>query len=214
MDNIIFAAISPHPPIILPSVGSERNRKQVKSTIAALTGLGKELKKLKPDLIIISSPHPDWGFQVPLYFLAKDFQGKIEQVLIGLESPENYFKKGAKFLSSNFQFPGKSQTPNLKVALIASGDLSHRLKKDGPYGIHPDGPKFDKELIESLRKKDIEDILKLDEKYPEAGNCGLSSFCFILGILESTKVDYQPKILSYECPFGVGYLTAKFKIRR
>ncbi len=67
---IVFTAISPHPPIILPSVGSKEDREQVKKTIASLESLGKKLKETDPDSIIISSPHPDWGFNVPLHFLA------------------------------------------------------------------------------------------------------------------------------------------------
>ena len=212
MSNIIFACISPHPPIILPSVGSPEDRVQVKNTIDALEKLGGKLKELNPDTIIISAPHPDWGFQVPLYFLAENFRGRIKEVLIGLESPQFYFEKGTKFLISNSQFLNKSQTSNSKIALIASGDMSHCLKEDGPYGFNPDGPKFDKDLIETLKKKDIEKILKLDDLYPEAGECGLRSFCFLLGILEASGIDYQPEILSYEGPFGVGYLVADFKL--
>ena len=201
---IIFAAISPHPPIILPSVGSLEDREKVKNTIESLKNLGKKLEELKPNLIIISSPHPDWGFNVPLFFLAKDFKGKIETYLTGLESPKFYFEEGKKVY--------REISSVNKVALIASGDLSHCLKEDGPYGFNSDGPKFDKELIESLKKKDIERILKLDELYPEAGECGLRSICFLLGILEVSGQNYQPEILSYEGPFGVGYLVANFKL--
>jgi len=203
---ITFACISPHPPIILPSVGSPEDKAQVKNTIDALENLGKKIKEVKPDSIIISSPHPDWGFNVPLFFLAKDFRGKIEQHLIGLESPTFYFDKGKEIYKS------KIYNLKFKIVLIASGDLSHCLKKDGPYGFHPDGPKFDKDLIDSIKKKDIEKILKLDELYPEAGECGLRSFCFLLGILESSGLNWQPEIFSYEGPFGVGYLTANFKL--
>ena len=202
---INFACISPHPPIILPSVGSSEDRAQVKKTIEALEKLGKKLQELNPDLIIISAPHPDWGFNVPLFFLAKDFKGEIETYLIGLEEPRFYFEEGEKVYKS------KVKSQKSKVAIIASGDLSHCLKDDGPYGFHPDGPKFDKDLIESLKKKDIEKILKLGELYPGAGECGLRSFCFILGILEESGINYQPEILSYEGPFGVGYLVVDFK---
>jgi aromatic ring-opening dioxygenase LigB subunit len=193
-------------------VGSKEDRKKVKKTIESLEFLGEKLAKMNPDKIIISSPHPDWGFEVPLYFLAKNFKGEIRKVLIGLESPRFYFEKGTKFSIFNFQFSNKSQIQNPKIALIASGDLSHCLKEDGPYGFQPDGPKFDKALIEALKKKDIETILKLDEMYPEAGECGLRSFCFMLGILEASGINYQPEILSYEGPFGVGYLVANFKL--
>ncbi len=210
MSNLIFAAICPHPPIILPPVGSEEDRKQVKNTIEALENLGKKLKEANPDLIIISSPHPDWGFSVPLYFLTPNFKGEIKQILIGLESPEFYFKEG-QTLYTNLS-GGHSSAETKNVALIASGDLSHCLREDGPYGFNPDGPKFDRDLIEALKKKDIERILKLDDMYPEAGECGLRSFCFLLGILEESKIDYKPEILSYEYPFGVGYLVVDFEI--
>jgi aromatic ring-opening dioxygenase LigB subunit len=202
---ITFACISPHPPIILPDVGSPQDRAQVRKTIENLENLGKKLKEAKPDSIIISAPHPDWGFNVPLYFLAPDFMGETKTYLIGSEEPKFYFEEGKKI--------GRGLTSAKKVALIASGDLSHCLKEDGPYGFQPDGPKFDKALIEFLNKKNIESILKLDEMYPEAGECGLRSFCFLLGILEESKIDFQPEILSYEGPFGVGYLVANFKLQ-
>lgn len=204
---IIFAAISPHPPIILPSVGSTEDRAQVKKTIEDLEKLGKKLKERKPDLIIISAPHPDWGFNVPLFFLAKDFTGEIKTYLIGIEEPKFYFEEGKKVYQKQIA------TSKLQIALIASGDLSHCLKEEGPYGLHPDGPKFDKALLEYLKKKDIENILKLDNMFSEAGECGLRSFCFLLGILEASGLSWQPEILSYEGPFGVGYLVANFKLK-
>jgi len=203
---LVFASICPHPPLLLPSVGSKKDREKVKKTIKGLEILAENLKIKNPEKIIISSPHPDWGFNVPLYFLAKDFKGEIERRLIGLESPAFYFEEGKKFYDSEIK------NSKLRFALIASGDLSHVLKENGPYGFHPDGPKFDKEFIESLKKKDIENILRLGEKYPEAGECGLRSFCFLLGILEKSNISWQPEILSYEGPFGVGYLVANFKV--
>jgi aromatic ring-opening dioxygenase LigB subunit len=205
--SIIFTCISPHPPILLPFVGAPKDRAQVKRTIESLEGLAKKLKKEKPDTIIISSPHPDWGFNVPLHFLANHFQGKIKKILIGLEGPQFYFEKGKQFYSEYYLQDYKD-----RFALIASGDLSHCLKKDGPYGFNSDGPNFDNELVESLKKKNINKILELDNLYPQAGQCGLSSICFILGVLEVSDKDYQPEILSYEHPFGVGYLTVDFKM--
>jgi len=90
---IVFSAISPHPPIILLNVGSEKDRQQVKKTIDSLKLLGKKLCLTESSTIIISSPHEDWGFNVPLFFLAKDFKGEIKKVLIGLESPQFYFEE-------------------------------------------------------------------------------------------------------------------------
>ncbi len=204
MKKIVFAAISPHPPIILPSVGSEKDRLLVKNTIQNLETLGKKLKEKTPDVILISSPHPDWGFNVPLFFLAKDFKGEIRRYLLGGKTPEFYFEEGKKFYNT--------LEDNKKYAVIASGDLSHCLKEDGPYGFTPDGPEFDKALIKYLKNKNIEKFLKLDDYFPEAGECGLRSFCFLLGILEGSGIDWKAEILSYEGPFGVGYLVADFKL--
>lgn len=206
--SIVFASFSPHPPILLPSVGSQKDRGQVKKTIESLESLGKKLKKINPDLIIISSPHPDWGFNVPLFFLTNNLKSEIKTCLIGTEGPNFYFEKGKKYYQSQIA------KCKLKIALIASGDLSHCLRKDGPYGFNPQGPKFDKALIESLSKKDMNAILKLNDDFPEAGECGLRSFCFILGILEESKINWSTEILSYEGPFGVGYLVVNFKIKK
>jgi len=162
------------------------------------------LEKINPDVIVISSPHEDWGFNVPLFFLAKNFKGEIKKILTGFESPEEHFNEGKNF-SATLE---KEKT----YALIASGDLSHCLKEEGPYGYHPQGPLFDKNLINFLKKKDIKNFLKLDEMFPEAGECGLRSFSFLLGVLEGAGLQWEVEILSYEGPFGVGYLVANFKI--
>lgn len=204
-----FAAICPHPPLLLPGTGSENDKLQVKKTIESLEFLGRQLKVVKPDCIIISSPHQNWGFNVPLHFLVSqtdpNFQDKVEPYLIGSESPRFYFEKGKEVFTS--------LDKDKRYALIASGDLSHCLKEKGPYGFHPQGPKFDKALIGYLEKKDIENFLKLSERFPEAGECGLRSFCFMLGILKASGANWQPKVLSYEAPFGVGYLVANFLLQ-
>ncbi len=200
---ISFACISPHPPIILPGIGSKEEIGQVKNTVDALRKLGGRLKKIGPDLIVISSPHPDWGFEVPLHFLAKGLRSRVETFQTRTDSPREHFNAGKDYYAKELA------NSKEKTAIIASGDLSHRLKADGPYGLHPDGAKFDKALIDGLKNIDVAAILALDDKYPEAGECGLRSFCFVLGILKTSQVKWQPEILSYEAPFGVGYLVAK-----
>lgn len=204
---IVFACFSPHPPLLLPDVGTTTDRQKVKKTIESLESLSLGLKKAKPDLVVISSPHSDWGFEVPLHFLAKDIKAdQIKRILTDISSPQNHFKKGQEI----------SQTlpENQRIAWIASGDMSHRLKKDGPYGFHPSGPKFDQDFVDLLKKKDIKGILSLPEKLTEeAGECGLRSFCLALGALKDSKTEWQPEILSYESPFGVGYLVANLKAK-
>jgi len=204
---IVFACVSPHPPLLLPTVGSSSDKEKVSLTIKSLNALGKELKKANPDKIVISSPHDDWGFDVPLFFLTSGKKIETEKYLTGPEPSEYYFEEGKKHgigLENSRQ----------EIALIASGDMSHCLKADGPYGYHADGPMFDQNFVELLSKKDIKEILKLDIKFPEAGECGLRSFAYCLGILTGSKISWTPEVLSYEGPFGVGYLTVKFNINR
>ena len=203
---LTFTCLSPHPPIILPDIGSPADREKVRSTISALESLAPRLAAAKPEIIIVSSPHPDWGINVPLHFLAKDVHDiEVKTYLTDFESPKVHFKRGKEII--------RSLPRAQRGAWIASGDMSHRLKVDGPYGLHPSGPKFDQKFVKLLKKKDIGGILNLDPYFlEEAGECGLRSFCMLLGALEATKADWQPQILSYEGPFGVGYLVANFRI--
>jgi len=237
---LVFACISPHPPIILPTVGSATDRERVRSTISALSSLAPKLASARPEIIIISSPHPDWGIQVPLHFLMNNLKFKIfnpsintqdcpersrmdnfqsisnlqflkiensavSPILTTLDSPANHYKFGKQIAS---KIPEKR-----RWAWIASGDMSHCLLPEGPYGFNPAGPKFDKTFIELLKNKNVKGILNMDPELVEgAGECGLRSFCMLLGALEGAKVNWRPEILSYEGPFGVGYLVANIQI--
>ena len=199
---IVFACLSPHPPIILPTVGSESDRNKVKKTINSLEKLGRELAKAKPECIVITSPHPDWGFNVPLHFLAKNLHNvPVKPYLTDLSSPQVHFERGKRIVDNLTNFK--------RVAFIASGDMSHVLSEDGPYGFHPSGPKFDQKFISLLKRKEIGEIINLPKRLSEeASECGLRSFCMLFGALEKFKVSWNPKVLSYEAPFGVGYLVA------
>jgi len=203
---LVFAAITPHPPIILPQIGGSDLAK-VKKTVMAMKKLSKIFEKSRPEKVLIISPHPspEHGAQVPLYYLMKNHKSlPVEELSITFDSNRNHYQWGQK--------EGKKIKENPKrTAFVASGDLSHCLKADGPYGFNPAGPLFDKKLIELIKKKDIKGILDLDPNLIEnAAECGLRSICFLFGILEEQK--FKPEILSYEGPFGVGYLVANFKI--
>ena len=105
----------------------------------------------------------------------------------------------------------KLLSSSARIAVIASGDLSHKLSKNAPAGYSPKGKKFDKKLIDCLLKKQTHEIIKFKpELIADAGECGLKSIIILLGVLEGMK--YEPQLLSYESPFGVGYLTMNFKL--
>lgn len=54
--GVLACYLMPHPPIMVDEVGGKET-KNVKSTIEAAKAVGKEIKQLKPDTIIIISPH-------------------------------------------------------------------------------------------------------------------------------------------------------------
>ncbi|MBI2251239.1 MAG: AmmeMemoRadiSam system protein B [Armatimonadetes bacterium] len=97
-----------------------------------------------------------------------------------------------------------AEKSNLRVALVSSGDLSHRLKPGAPAGYDSKGKIFDELLIKYLKEMNIKSILEIDPELIErAGECGLRPIIILLGSIFNKKV--KSKVLSYEGPFGVGY---------
>ena len=146
----------------------------------------------------------DHGILVPLYYLEqaglKDIP--VAAVSTGFLSRERLYAFGKIIAEA-------AENLNRRIAIIASGDMSHRLLDDGPYSYHPDGPVFDQEIKNRLVNRDVQGILELPEVLIEnAGECGYRSLIILLGALEGR--DFDCRVYSYEGPFGVGYLTAGF----
>jgi AmmeMemoRadiSam system protein A/AmmeMemoRadiSam system protein B len=96
-----------------------------------------------------------------------------------------------------------------KTAIIASGDLSHRLLAEGPYGFTKEGPEFDKKITEVLDKADFLQMMQMEPELCEAaGECGYRPFVIMGGAFDAR--DVKSELLSYEGPFGVGYGVATF----
>ena len=53
---LVFSAIVPHPPILIPSIGKDEIKK-IEKTKQALEQLEQDLYLAKPDTILIISPH-------------------------------------------------------------------------------------------------------------------------------------------------------------
>jgi len=91
--------------------------------------------------------------------------------------------------------------------VVASGDLSHYLKEDGPYGYRKEGELLDQEIVSALKEERLTDLLGIDKELIEkGGECGLRGFCMAIGMLDTC--DISAAVYSYEAPFGVGYMTA------
>ena len=257
----LWAALTPHPPIIVPGVGGGRE-KEAAVTMEGIAGVMERVRERKPEAILLLSPHQpyalgafalnrtpvvkggltmygardasfelcapqskidalaeypglgdvrvsmvtsadldrDQGSSVPLYFLKNTYGSLPDIVLsspIGLDGKAS-FKLGEAI--SGFD-DGHSW------ALLASGDLSHRLKPGAPAGYSPLGEKFDAAVVEALKKADPSPILELPRRTIEdAGECGMRSVLAMLGMVSALggKID----VLSYEGPYGVGYCNA------
>jgi len=97
-----------------------------------------------------------------------------------------------------------------RAVFIASGDLSHVLKHDGPYGFKPEGPKFDQAVTDILSRAAFDELLTMPKSLTKpAAQCGLPSFQIMAGILDGKNVESE--LLSYEGTFGVGYAVLSFQ---
>jgi AmmeMemoRadiSam system protein B len=93
--------------------------------------------------------------------------------------------------------------------LISSGDLSHKLSEDGPYGYSELAKVFDEKVTDIFRTSKLDELSNIPtEIIEDSAQCGLRSFITLAGCFDSKKV--RSKLLSYEGPFGVGYCVAKF----
>lgn len=177
----------------------------IKGDVPLADQIKNTLKETTP-IQIISEDTLDYGSGVPLYLLKK--QSLFPKIIVISSSDElnltTHFELGQK-LSSVLENSEK------RIALIASGDLSHRLKRKSPGGYSPKGPKFDNKLIEHLSDSSsaIENILKLDKRLIlDASECGLKPIVMSLGTINNRS--WQADILAYQTDFGVGYLSLEF----
>ena len=259
--NILATFTVPHPPLIVKEVGNGRE-KEIEKTKKSYEIIANEIGELKPDTIIIISPHAplysdcfyiskgerlngsfakfgasevvfneevdtelekeiveiandnkiiinegnqllDHGSMVPLYFIRQKYQNFKVIVL------------GFSFLSliTNYQM-GKIVKKaidkiNRKVVVIASGDLSHKLKEYGPYGFEKEGPIYDEKIMDILSNKRFNELLDFYEDYLDlVAECGHRSFIMMSGILDG--IDVKAKMYSHEDVTGVGYGICSF----
>lgn len=262
--SIIKGYVVPHPPLIIPQIG-EGLEKDIKKTINAYRKIGREIAELKPDTIIISTPHAsvsdsyfhispgisasgsferfnhpeinievdydyelvdeiineassldfpasthgernpelDYATMIPLFFVRNYYEDfKVIRIDSSALSPIEHYKFG-KLIRSVIE-------RKKNVVWIASGDLSHKLSEDGPYGYAKEGPEYDRTVLNALSIGNFYELLRVESNLREkAAECGLGSFCMMAGSMDGYNVESE--LLSYESPFGVGYCIARFE---
>ncbi len=147
----------------------------------------------------------DHATLVPLHFLAEACGGikaKVVRAALSALSLAEHYRLGMLIKET-------SERLGRRTAVIASGDLSHRLKEDGPYGFNPSGPLYDERIMAVMGNGDFGELFNFSEGFCDsAGECGHRAFVIMAGCFDGTEV--EAKRLSYEGPFGVGYGVCTF----
>lgn len=260
--SLVFAAITPHTPLLVPTIG-QSNAKKLEKTAYALGRLEEELYAAHPDMLIIISPHgaiiPD-AFTVnfcdkyqtdlkefgdlatkpeykgethlPYHIRQASQDNEIKTILIsnptldhGVSVPLLYLLAHLpklpimpigysnldwkQHLDFGYVIKEQIMKTNRRIAVIASGDLSHALSTEAPAGFNPQGPIFDAKVQEILSSHNTTGLLQLPpELLVDAAECGFRTFLILMGILRD--INYKYESYAYENPFGVGHLTANF----
>ena len=91
-----------------------------------------------------------------------------------------------------------------RIAVIASGDMSHRLTPEAPAGFDPRACEFDRDFISCLRRGAYRDLERFDPELQDlAAEDVMDSTIVALAAVGWDATGHE--VLSYEGPFGVGY---------
>ena len=143
-------------------------------------------------------PDLDHGTMVPLWFLRQKYAGgKLVRIgLSGLPLADHY--RLGQLLARAVEDTGR------RAVLIASGDLSHKLQTYGPYGFAPEGPEYDRRIMEVCGQGDFGALFDFDETFcDKAAECGHRSFVIMAGAFDGLRVNAEA--LSHQDVTGVGY---------
>ena len=258
---LVFSAIAPHPPIMVPEVGGE-SIANVADSINAMAELTRRLIESGAETVVLISPHAPLvadafvAYEGPEVFAdfanfrapTTTFSAKVDEELLGsikqVATSQNYYVStllehdldhgtavplyfllqngwhgrvvtlGYSFLSNEDHLRFGScirkavDRVGRRTAFIASGDLSHRLKPQAPAGYNPEAHFFDQQVVNALRANAPDRIVDIDHNLRKlAGECGYRSMLVAIGA--GSDLPQSCEVLSYEAPFGVGYLVAQ-----
>jgi aromatic ring-opening dioxygenase LigB subunit len=97
------------------------------------------------------------------------------------------------------------------VVIVASSNLSHRITPDAPRGYSGMGAEFDGRVREAFNRGELRELLDIPHDLcREASECGFAPLLVLGGAFDGKNV--KGRVLSYEAPFGIGYLVAEVSI--
>ena len=124
-------------------------------------------------------PELDHGTMVPLYFLAKYCKTcKIVRLALSGFSLKEHYRVGMLIAET-------AEKLGRKIAWIASGDLSHKLTRSGPYGYNAAGPEYDKKIMDVMGSGNFAELFSFKDTFlEEAAECGHRSFVLMAGAFD------------------------------
>jgi aromatic ring-opening dioxygenase LigB subunit len=149
----------------------------------------------------------DWGTLIPLWFFGAHEKKKPKIIIVtpSREIPLAQLVKFGKIIAKTAENSGK------RVAFVASADQGHAHKENGPYGFHPASAKFDRLVIQAIKRGDLKSLLRLDKKFIEdAKPDSVWQIAILVGVLEC--VPMKGRFVSYEAPTYFGMICADFEL--
>lgn len=144
----------------------------------------------------------DHGILVPLYFLQ---QAGTATNIVGLSCSAMdvpALRRAGRCIGEAARETGRS------VCVIASGDLSHKVTSESPYGDVPEGAEFDRKICTAIDASDMDALCRIDPVLRiSAAECGYASIIMMSALFDSPRCTR----FSYEAPFGIGYCVAAFE---
>lgn len=140
----------------------------------------------------------DHGALVPLWFLAEaGWAGPTVSLSL------NYPGEGG-LMCLGEAIARVAEKRRHRIAVVASGDLSHCLTIDAPCGFHPQARRFDEKFISLVSSGDYRKIPEIDPDLRElAAEDGVDSTVVAAAAANWDSSGHE--VLNYESPFGVGY---------
>lgn len=138
----------------------------------------------------------DHGVLIPLYYLS------LKHIPFKLIALSQSAMDTSRILSSGRILASCAADTGKRVCIIASGDLSHKVNTHSPYGLSPEGARFDEAVCRVFRSGRFSSILEIDSRLVEkSAECGYRSLVMLAGAMPHGRSE----LLSYESPFGIGY---------
>ncbi|MCU0780125.1 MAG: AMMECR1 domain-containing protein [Akkermansiaceae bacterium] len=163
-----------------------------------VAGLKTAAAECGADLWFIDEDELDHGAVVPLWFLQEAGWSGPTTILSLNDAADGGLEQLGRGIAKAASRRGGV------VALIASGDMSHRLQPGAPGGYHPDARRFDETFIRMVAAGDAPGLLEFDRGLRGlAGEDAVDSTVVALAAVGFNMHGHQ--MLSYEGPFGVGY---------